>query len=76
MSKACTGMELAGGAYERYLQFCKEMIPCLVCREARKAADTRDNINKHRARVICLQDPCQLQDTVLPVLFKGFDGRK
>lgn len=27
-------------------------------------------------RVTCLQDLCQLQDTMLPVLFKGFDGRK
>lgn len=60
-------------------ELCKEMIPCFVCREARKAADTRQKVNKYRARALylpCLQGLCQLQDTVLPVLFKGFDGRK
>lgn len=75
-SKACIGMELAGGVYEKYSRFCKERIPCLVFREARNAADMREKGNKHTASVMCLQDLCQLQDTVLPVLFKGFDGRK
>lgn len=66
------GMELARGVYERDSRFCKERIPYLVFREARKAADMRQKGNKYTARVICLQDLCELQDTVLPVLFKGF----
>jgi len=75
-SEACIGVELTGGVYERYPRFCKGRIPCLVFREATKAADARENGNKYTARVICLQDLCQLQDTVLPLLFKGFDDSK
>lgn len=49
---------------------------CALYSEMRKAADMREEGNKYIARVIYLQDSCQLQDIVLPVLFKGFDARK
>lgn len=49
---------------------------CALYSEIRKAADMREKGNKYTARVIYLQDSCQLQDIMLPVLFKGFDARK
>lgn len=44
--------------------------------EIRKAADIREEGNKYTARAIYLQGSCQMQDIVLPVLFKGLDARK
>lgn len=74
--KACTGTEPAGGVHERYLQgSIRKGFPALF-RGARKAANMREKQNKYTAGVICLQDLCQLQVTILPVIFKGFDGRK
>lgn len=49
---------------------------CALYSETRKAADMREEGNKYTARVIYLQDSCQLQDIVLPILFKWFDARK
>lgn len=54
---------------------CKERILCLVFRD-QKGSRQREEGNKNTATVIYLQDSCQLQDIMLPVLFKGVDARK
>lgn len=58
---------IQGSVWKRFISFNSEI---------RKAADMREEGNKYTARVIYLQDSCQLQDIMLPILFKGFEIRK